>query len=713
MKKIIKTSLGLVTIGAVAAIAIGSVVSCSSNSSCTSVTPKSSNSNAYSNPINSNNPISSSSNNNQSQSQPTVPNNSTNNPTSSNSGTNNQISSSSQAPSSNATNSTSSSITNSGTNTNNQDSNNSQKISKTESTPTKKQIKQVSNNSSPSSQQSNSTTSNKNNKSVVNQTPIKSDQTNKQPEVKTNSNSQQKQSVSSSNPENNNYKLAIEKYIENWAENANQDVIITSNSNQTNTTFTNFIQQNTQGVKILSSASDFSDIKVSFTKLPSVDTSVLGSLANDEWLTITATSNTTIYFTQWSNATGKWGTNETNNVQKGYIFTWTLPYNLNDIICKNGIIKLPINETALQLQNNTDGINDQTNSPTLVIPFGLAIGTTSDLTSVSSTWGSNVIAQYNGYISTNFGSGQDAFSLPNPWIVSSNNQNTSSNNSEQSSKQQTTPNQTPQPVIIPTITEKLNSLDKSKLLSQNNISSFSSYYNVYSSSSFKNNLINDLISTSNVSISNIAYNASEITLITLKNNTENNVILDLNNGATLLTLKPEQLVSIQVNILIINQNSFANLYTKNITLNISNKGADSYHDQMYCYDGYNVTYQAAIYGFLSTNITSKSAYVNYAFNDYGSQYANKITSSSWTTYYSSRYPQQRIQLSWMAEILGINTSGFEGYSIYIKNNSAVVVNEVDYNGTWYSVNETLELKENYQGFCLYYYWWSYLPNCAK
>ena len=81
-------------------------------------------------------------------------------------------------------------------------------------------------------------------------------------------------------------------------------------------------------------------------------------------------------------------------------------------------------------------------------------------------------------------------------------------------------------VIIPTVTEKLNTLDTSELLSQNDISSLSSYYTDYSSSSFKSNLIKDLISTSNVSITNIAYNASEITSITFKNNTSNNLVID-------------------------------------------------------------------------------------------------------------------------------------------------------------------------------------------
>ena len=214
-----------------------------------------------------------------------------------------------------------------------------------------------------------------------------------------------------------NYEQALEKYIENWANQGNEDVQSTSSSSSTqpNTSFTNFVQQNTQGVKILSPSTDFSDIKVSFTKLPSSDDSALGTLANDEWLTITATSNADIEFTQWEGNT--WGTTATNNVQQGYIFTWTLPYNLNSITYQNGILELPINQTALTLQNNTDAFNGSVVSPNLPIPFGLAIGTASNLTSVSSTWGSSIVNQYDGYICTNFGTGQNAFSLPTPWVV--------------------------------------------------------------------------------------------------------------------------------------------------------------------------------------------------------------------------------------------------------------------------------------------------------
>ena len=214
-----------------------------------------------------------------------------------------------------------------------------------------------------------------------------------------------------------NYEQALEKYIENWANQGNEDIQSTSSSSSTqpNTSFTNFVQQNTQGVKILSPSTDFSDIKVSFTKLPSSDDSALGTLANDEWLTITATSNADIQFTQWEGNT--WGTTETNNVQQGYIFTWTLPYNLSSITYTNGNIELPINQTALTLQNNTDAFNGSVVSPNLPIPFGLAIGTASKLTSVSSTWGSSIVTQYDGYICTNFGTGQNAFSLPSPWVV--------------------------------------------------------------------------------------------------------------------------------------------------------------------------------------------------------------------------------------------------------------------------------------------------------
>ncbi|MBO6042043.1 hypothetical protein J6P52_02585 [bacterium] len=81
-------------------------------------------------------------------------------------------------------------------------------------------------------------------------------------------------------------------------------------------------------------------------------------------------------------------------------------------------------------------------------------------------------------------------------------------------------------ILIPTITEKLNNLNSSQILSQNSISSLNQYFNDYNNSTFKNNLVNDLLSSSSVKITNIIYSATEITSITVENNSKSNVNLD-------------------------------------------------------------------------------------------------------------------------------------------------------------------------------------------
>ena len=245
-------------------------------------------------------------------------------------------------------------------------------------------------------------------------------------------------------------------------------------------------------------------------------------------------------------------------------------------------------------------------------------------------------------------------------------------------------------VIIPTIIERLNSLDTSELLSQNNISSLSSYYSDYSSAKFKNILMKDLLSTNNVSITNINYNASKITSITVRNNTLNNVILEWSDGTKLLILGPKKTGSIGVYIVIINKYSFVILNRKTINLTVlwhkGNVGIVDYYDLMWRWN-YNKIYKmAAVYGILSTKIDSLNELNNLSLSNFNKNNATIITSSVWTTYYDSKYNAQLVKLSWISDILGMNSNGFEGYEVYIINNSTIGISKVKYYGTWYDVN---------------------------
>ncbi|MBQ5543645.1 MAG: hypothetical protein IIT97_01745, partial [Mycoplasmataceae bacterium] len=94
--------------------------------------------------------------------------------------------------------------------------------------------------------------------------------------------------------------------------------------------------------------------------------------------------------------------------------------------------------------------------------------------------------------------------------TSSSSKSTSSSSTASGTKTKTAPK-----VLIPTITETLNNLNSSQILSQNSITSFNQYLNDYSSSTFKNNLMKDLLSSSSVKITNINYSATEITSITV------------------------------------------------------------------------------------------------------------------------------------------------------------------------------------------------------
>ncbi|MBQ5543869.1 MAG: hypothetical protein IIT97_02910, partial [Mycoplasmataceae bacterium] len=163
--------------------------------------------------------------------------------------------------------------------------------------------------------------------------------------------------------------------------------------------------------------------------------------------------------------------------------------------------------------------------------------------------------------------------------------------------------------------------------------------------------------------------------------------------------------TIGVQVQIINDYSFANMTSKLNLTNLYNGDGSSiaknaltqYYNEMYDYDGARVHNVAPIYGFLNTDFTSYSAYNSYnPANELGSSHANKITSNSWTVYYGSSYPHQGVQLSWMADILGYNSSEFGGYSIYVSSYKTyspqtVTINEINYHGVWYKVNYILTL----------------------
>lgn len=210
---------------------------------------------------------------------------------------------------------------------------------------------------------------------------------------------------------------AVQYAIANWAQASTSNIY----NNQSGTSFTDFVQQNTQGVKILNSGDAFDDFQVSFTEMPSSDASALGKYADAKWLTITAINTQTINLTTWQGSS--WGTDTVVSVSPGSLFTWTLPYTENSIIYANGVIQMPINTTALYEQNNTDG-NSTANpsgatSDTLTIPFGLSIGTASNPTSVSSTWSSHATL-YDGRICTNFQTGNETFTIPTTWEIQCN-----------------------------------------------------------------------------------------------------------------------------------------------------------------------------------------------------------------------------------------------------------------------------------------------------
>ena len=264
----------------------------------------------------------------------------------------------------------------------------------------------------------------------------------------------------------------------------------------------------------------------------------------------------------------------------------------------------------------------------------------------------------------------------------------------------------PQPVpVISTITESLNQINISEIMQYANVTSLNSYLANYQSASFKKMLSESLFSTDYLTVSNITYNPSTITSVTVRNNSNYNIKIDSNYGNYISTLSPGQVKSISTSIALIGEFSFVN---DNVNLNLTslwhknNTGAVDYFNQMWCYNGRAVYDMAAIYGFLSTGINSQSDYNNFDFNNYGLGSTHEVTSPSWSTYYDWKYPHQTIELSWMADILGLNPNGFEGYCVYVQNASTIVVDNVEYNGTWYAVNYNINLGGR---FCLNWYFW--------
>ena len=422
MKKKIKYTLGLISLTAIGAISIASIVSCSNssnnanstsnktvasnkssvNASSTPSTNKStSNSNSTNNSVINNktsqSKINNASNNTQqnstsSSSKSISSSNNTNNKTQTTKTSSNSINNNVNNKQNNSTKSTvskpsTSSNTNSQTKTNPNNTNSSKSISNINNNP--------SNTNNQSKQNSNTNKSQKNTNPIVKQT---------QP-VSTNSNSSSSSSNTSTLSQiQNNYELYVEHSILNWI-NSNENV-----NNSQNSSFNDLVKQNMAGYEILNNFQSFSNFKVSFTKLPSKDASSLGSLANDEWLTITAVANEQINFTAWNgssnNGNGGWGTNVIKTVPKSSIFTWTLPYALNTLTCINSQLSLTLNTTY----------SNWTNNESLYVPFGLSIGTSSDLTSISQNWQ----YEYHGVIATNFGTNGEDYILPSTWNMSFN-----------------------------------------------------------------------------------------------------------------------------------------------------------------------------------------------------------------------------------------------------------------------------------------------------
>ncbi|MBO6072131.1 hypothetical protein J6P59_00465, partial [bacterium] len=103
----------------------------------------------------------------------------------------------------------------------------------------------------------------------------------------------------------------------------------------------------------------------------------------------------------------------------------------------------------------------------------------------------------------------------------------------------TTPAPIPVKPVTPTISETLNNINVNNLLSQDNIDSLNSYISNYQTSTFRQDLINDLISTNNLTITNISYGMNNISSFYIRNNT-NDIVNLIFNGNSVLTLQPGQ-----------------------------------------------------------------------------------------------------------------------------------------------------------------------------
>lgn len=125
----------------------------------------------------------------------------------------------------------------------------------------------------------------------------------------------------------------------------------------------------------------------------------------------------------------------------------------------------------------------------------------------------------------------------------------------------------PQPVpVISTITESLNQINISEIMQYANVTSLNSYLANYQSASFKKMLSESLFSTDYLTVSNIAYNPSTITSVTVRNNSNYNIKIDSNYGNYISTLSPGQVKSISTSITLIGEFSFVN---DNVNLNLT------------------------------------------------------------------------------------------------------------------------------------------------
>ena len=272
-----------------------------------------------------------------------------------------------------------------------------------------------------------------------------------------------------------------------------------------------------------------------------------------------------------------------------------------------------------------------------------------------------------------------------------------SSGSTQTQKNEVTKTTTPAPIpvkpVTPTISETLNNINVNNLLSQDNIDSLNSYISNYQTSTFRQDLINDLISTNNLTITNISYGMNNISSFYIRNNT-NDIVNLIFNGNSVLTLQPGQTQTLTKSIALVNWNTFAN---DTVSLNLTvlwhenNSGAVDYFNAMSIYN-WGLAYSLApVYGFLSTSITSQSAFNSFNFDAYGIYNNYEISSSSWTAYCDWFHPHQTIELAWMADILSLNSNAVSAYSVDIANSSTLNINSVTYNGVDYAVNYMLSV----------------------